>query len=126
MPWFEGDSALWHLQLRAALVSGQVKAAHADNLTGVVGIHWRTEEIRQNFEAFTLTARDPEHAPAAEELYRQHCAARYGPESVSELAPLLLRFESEKELGYLSSLNQKLWFQYYESERFLASVEPGQ
>ena len=103
IPWFEGDSALWHLQLRAALVSEQVKAAHADKLTGVIGIHWRTEEIRQNFEAFALTARDPEHAPAAEELYRQHCAARYGPESVGELAPLLLRFENEKQLGFLSS-----------------------
>jgi len=103
IPWFEGDSALWHLQLRAALVSEQVKAAHADKLNGVIGIHWRTEEIRQNFEAFALTARDPEHAPAAEELYRQHCAARYGPESVGELAPLLLRFENEKQLGFLSS-----------------------
>jgi hypothetical protein len=103
IPWFEGDGWLWHLQLRAASISDQVKAAHADKLAGVVGIHWRTEEIRQNLEAFALTARDPAHAPSAEELYRQHCVARYGPESAAELAPLLLRFETEKELGSVSS-----------------------
>jgi hypothetical protein len=103
IPWFEGDGWLWHLQLRAASVRDQVKAAHADKLAGVVGIHWRTEEIRQNLEAFALTARDPAHAPSAEELYRQHCAARYGPASADELAPLLLRFETGKQLGSVSS-----------------------
>ena len=35
------------------------------------------------------------------------------------------RVRSRGELGELSSLNQKLWLQYRESERFLASVEPG-
>ena len=103
IPWLEYDGWLWHLQLRAASASKQVKAAHAANLTGVIGIHWRTEEIRPNLEAFALTARDPERAPAAEELYRQHCAARYGPASVDELAPLLLRLENEKQLGCLDS-----------------------
>ena len=118
IPWFESDSTLWHLQLRAALVSEQVKAAYADKLTGVIGIHWRTEEIRPNFEAFALSARDPEHAPAAEELYRQHCAARYGPESVGELAPLLLRFENEKQLGFLTSP------EYYPYEPTWGRVSP--
>jgi len=103
IPWFEGDGWLWHLQLRAASMRDQVKAAYADKLSGVVGIHWRTEEIRQNLEAFALTARDPEHAPSAAELYRRHCAARYGAAASHELAPLLLQFEKEKQLGYLSS-----------------------
>jgi len=103
VPWLEYDGWLWHLQLQAAAVSKQVKAAHAANLTGVIGIHWRTEEIRPNLEALALTARDPEHAPPVEELYRQHCVARYGPASVDKLAPLLLRFENEKQLGCLDS-----------------------
>ena len=103
IPWFEGDGWLWHLQLRAASVSEQVKAAYADKLSGVVGIHWRTEEIRPNLEAFALTAIDPEHAPPGEELYRCHCAERYGPAAAEELAPLFLRFEKESQLGYLSS-----------------------
>lgn len=103
IPWFEGDGSLWHLQFRAASVSAQVKAAHTDKLAGVIGIHWRTEEIRQNLEAFAKTARDPKHAPTAEELYRDHCVERYGQESADELAPLLLQFEREGKLGNLSS-----------------------
>ena len=103
IPWFEGDGWLWHLQFRAASVSDQVKAAYADKLSGVVGIHWRTEEIRPNLEAFAVTAGDPEQAPPAEELYRRHCAARYGTASVETLAPLLLQFEKENQLGYLNS-----------------------
>jgi hypothetical protein len=54
-------------------------------------------------EAFALTAADPEHAPSATELYRRHCAERYGPGSAEELSALLLRLESEKQLGYLRS-----------------------
>lgn len=103
VPWLEYDGWLWHLQLQAAAVSKQVGAAHAAKLSGVVGIHWRTEEIRPNLEALAITANDPGHAPAAEELYRRHCATRYGPASVDELATLLLRFENEKKLGCLDS-----------------------
>lgn len=103
IPWFEGDGSLWHLQPRAASVSAQVKAAYADKLSGVIGIHWRTEEIRANLEAFALTARDPVGAPPGEELYRRHCTERYGPAAAEALAPLLLRFEKENQLGCLSS-----------------------
>jgi hypothetical protein len=103
IPWFESDGSLWHLQLRAGSVSAQVKAAYVDHLAGVVGIHWRTEEIRPNLEAFATTARDPEHAPSGLELYQSHCARRYGPLSAQELAPWLLRFENEHELGQLPS-----------------------
>ncbi|MBE7500867.1 MAG: hypothetical protein HS113_11275 [Verrucomicrobiales bacterium] len=103
IPWFEGDAWLWHLQPRAASIRDQVKAAHADRLSGVIGIHWRTEEIRMNLEAFALTARDPEQAPSGEALYRRHCTERYGAEAADTLAPLLLRFEQENQLGTLSS-----------------------
>jgi hypothetical protein len=103
IPWFEGDGSLWHLQLRAASVSAQVKAAYADKLSGVIGIHWRTEEIRANLEAFAVTARDPAGAPPGEDLYRRHCTERYGPATAEPLAPLLLRFENENQLGGLSS-----------------------
>lgn len=103
MPWLEGDAWLWHLQFRAESVMEQVKAADAAKLAGVVAIHWRTEEVRPNLEAFALTANDPAHAPTAEEFYRRHCAERYGPAAADELARLLWRFEQEKQLGYLSS-----------------------
>jgi hypothetical protein len=103
MPWLEGDGWLWHFQPRAAAVSDQVKAAHHDKLSGVVAIHWRTEEVLPNLEAFALTARDPAVTLSGLELYRRHCAARYGDAAANPLASLLLRFEQEKQLGYLSS-----------------------
>jgi hypothetical protein len=103
IPWFEGDAWLWHLQPRAAAIREQVKAAHADRLSGVIGIHWRTEEIRMNLEAFALTAGDPEQALSGEALYRRHCTDRYGADAADTLAPLLLRFEQENQLGTLSS-----------------------
>lgn len=103
MPWFESDAHLWHLQLRAASMIDQVKAAQAGGLAGVVGIHWRTEEIAPNFEAFALTAVDPEQAPTAEEFYRRHCGERYGAAAAERLGALLLQFEREGQLGRLRS-----------------------
>lgn len=103
LPWFEGDAWLWHLQPRAASIRDQVRAAHADRLSAVIGIHWRTEEIQMNLEAFALTARDPEQALSGEALYRRHCTERYGAGAADTLAPLLLRFEQENQVGTLSS-----------------------
>lgn len=103
IPWFESDGSLWHLQLRASSMSEQVRAAHADGLAGVIGIHWRTEEIRPNLEAFALAAADPAGAPTGEACYRPHCASRYGPASVGELAPLLWRLETDGKLAGVPS-----------------------
>jgi len=50
-----------------------------------------------------LTARDPRGGPPVDGLYRQHGTERYGPAAAEALAPLLLRFELENELGCLSS-----------------------
>ncbi len=103
IPWLEGDAWLWHLQLRASSVMDQVKAAHADRLAGVIGIHWRTEEVRPTLEAFALTAADPLRAPSATEFYRQYSTVQYGPDAAEELARLLIRFERGNGLGFLAS-----------------------
>jgi hypothetical protein len=103
MPWLEGDGGLWHLQLRAASVMDQVKAAHASGLAGVVAIHWRTEEIAANLDGFAAAAAAPSQAPSAEACYRRHCLKRYGPAAAEELAPVLLRFERGQALGDLGS-----------------------
>jgi len=103
MPWLEGDAWLWHLQLRAQSVLEQVRAARAARHSGVVAIHWRTEEIRPNLEAFALAADSAADAPGPEEFYRRHCARRYGPAAAGELAPLLLSLERDQQLGSLDS-----------------------
>jgi len=41
IPWLEGDCNLWHLQLSADAVLKNVRKARADNLKGVIALHWR-------------------------------------------------------------------------------------
>lgn len=103
MPWLEGDSALWHLQFRAGSMLRQVKSAHAGKLAGVVAIHWRTEEILPNLEAFARAAANPNEAPTAATFYQEHARQRYGPEAAAYAGTLLYQFEQEKQLGNLSS-----------------------
>ena len=102
-PWLEFDGWLWHLQLRAGSMLDQVKAAEAAHLAGVVAIHWRTEEVRANMEAFAAAANNPATAPSTQEYYRQYCSKYYGQASVVGYFTLLLNFENEKRLGYVSS-----------------------
>lgn len=93
IPWLEGDGALWHLQPRVSLMFDQVKAAQQDGLAGVLGIHWRTEEIRGNLDAFARAAAGLRHVASVEDFYREDCLRQHGPESAKELAPLLARMD---------------------------------
>jgi hypothetical protein len=99
----EYDGWLWHLQLQAAAVSKQVEAAHAAKLSGVVGIHWRTEVPAGELPQQVAAARRELAKAPVEELFRTFAR----------------RVRSRGELGELSSLNQKLWLQYRELQRFL-------
>lgn len=103
IPWLEGDGWLWHLQLRASMVGSQVKAAQEAKLAGVIGIHWRVEEVRPSLEAFALAASSPAPLPSVEEFYRGHCEKWYGTEAASELAPRLARIELDRGLAFVSS-----------------------
>jgi hypothetical protein len=103
IPWLEGDGSLWHLQPRVSLMLDQVKAAKKDELAGVLGIHWRTEEIRANLDAFARAASSPGPMPSVEGFYREDCLRQYGPTSVTELATLLARMDREQWLAGLSS-----------------------
>ena len=69
----------------------------------MIAIHWRTEEIRPNLEAFALSARDHSTHRPLSNCTGGTAPERYGPAAAEELAPRLLRFEQENQLGYLSS-----------------------
>jgi hypothetical protein len=103
MPWLEGDGSLWHLQLRAAATHEQVRAGQEAGLRGAVAIHWRTEEIRPNFEAFSRAVAAPMVAASAEELYLDHCRKRYGEAAAAPLASLFTKLEVDGKLGNLRS-----------------------
>jgi hypothetical protein len=109
IPWLEGDSALWRLQPRVGSMINQVKSAARDGLVGVVACHWRTEEIRDNFEAFATTAADPTNAPSVESLYERQCRTRYGDEAAGAIAPLMVAMERE---GWLAGWSSPEYYAY--------------
>ena len=98
IPWLEGDARLWHLQPRVSLLRDHVRQARDQRMNGVVAIHWRTEEIRPNFDAFARFARDPERAPTVEAFYADDCKRQFGPEAAAVLGPLLSRMDRERTL----------------------------
>jgi hypothetical protein len=98
IPWLEGDARLWHLQPRVSLLRQQVRLAQEQRLQGVLAIHWRTEEMRANLEAFGRFAARPETAPSVEEFYRQDCERLYGKAAASDIAAKLVRFDQDQSL----------------------------
>ena len=109
VPWLEGDASLWHLQPRVQLMKEQVQQSKSDQLNGVVAIHWRTEEVRQNFETFAETALNPEGAPSTLENYKIFCTREYGKNAAKKLAPLLTRVDTT---GILSNIPSPVYFAY--------------
>ena len=102
IPWLEGDARLWHLQPRASLLREQVRLASEQQLTGVIAIHWRTEETRANLEMFARAAADPAHAPGVEDFYLRDCETQYGPEAARQVAALLARLDREQAINTAS------------------------
>ncbi len=103
IPWLEGDHQLWHYQPRVKIIREQVKLARKMNLDGVVAIHWRTEETRANFEAFSRFALDPDDSASVGDVYRDFLARECGPHEAEELAALFSRFDEEMWLSGTSS-----------------------
>ena len=103
IPWLEGDRALWHPQPRVNKLRSHVKAAYQDNLDGVIGIHWRTEAIRPNFEAFAYFALNPTDTLSTSSFYYAYYKEKYGSIAARILSPLIAQIDSEEILRDLSS-----------------------
>ena len=102
IPWFEGDGWLWHLQFRATSVSDQVKAAYADKLPAWSASTGAPRRFARIWKPL-LSPSAIRAGTARCDLYRRHCARVTDTATVETLAPLLLQFEKENQLGYLSS-----------------------
>ena len=98
IPWLEGDRQLWHLQPRVSLLQEHVRQAAKQNLDGLLAIHWRTEEIRSNLDAFAQTAADPAKTTTLEKFYERDCRQQFGPVAGDELAKLLSALDREQAL----------------------------
>lgn len=99
IPWLEGDARLWHLQPRVSLLRQQVRLAQEQKLSGVLAIHWRTEETRANLDAFARFAADPDRAPTVEEFYRRDCEEQFGSGAAKEIADILVSFDVDQSLA---------------------------
>ncbi len=95
IPWLEGDNSLWHLQPRVKDMIHQVKHAAKDKLSGVIAIHWRTKEVQDNFDAFTLLAQNPDSSLTVGQFYHEQFKARYGLSASLKLAPLMTRCDTD-------------------------------
>lgn len=103
IPWLEGDASLWHLQPRVSDIRDHVQKATEDNLDGVLAIHWRTEEIKPNFETYTHFASNPKDDVSVGTIYKNICRNTYGEYASKHLAPLLSEIDESRVLSRLKS-----------------------
>lgn len=96
MPWLEGDHQLWHFQPRVNWMREHVKLAEAQQLDGVVAIHWRTEEPRFNFKTFAHFASNKRSDHTVEQLYTTYLTEELGKEAAKALTPLLTKMDVEQ------------------------------
>lgn len=109
IPWLEGDASLWHLQPRVADMKAHVQKAAADGLNGVVAIHWRTREIRPNFETYARFAASPDSDLITETIYNEFCRREYGEYAARHLAPLFISADTS---GMQNNIASPVYFAY--------------
>ena len=120
IPWLEGDASLWHLQPRVEDMQKQVRKAFNDDLNGVVAIHWRTEEIQPNRNAFVHFASHPESKKTTLGIYQDYCREQFGSNAADRLAPELTRLDTT---GILRSIGSPEFFAYQPSWGRLNAVQ---
>ncbi|MBI1386832.1 MAG: hypothetical protein GC154_00100 [bacterium] len=112
IPWLEGDRLLWHPQPRVSLLAEQVSLAASQGIDGVIGIHWRTQDIRDNFAAMARFMKNPvtldepdgfsdkEKERVTRQWYEESCREYYGEEAAKIIAPWLTRIDVDQTLGH--------------------------
>ncbi len=103
IPWLEGDASLWHLQPRVNTTREQVKKAYADELDGVIAIHWRTEEIKLNWSTFAFFASNPDDTKSTAQIYKAYCEKELGNYATKHLSPELLALDLSSVLNSIES-----------------------
>lgn len=109
IPWLEGDRSLWHLQPRVEKMRDHAKSAYADDLDGVIGIHWRTEEIRGNFESLFHFVQNPEDTLSTGEFYHRYYRQIYGGDAANVLAPVMLQIDKDGVFSGIPSPEYFAW-----------------
>ncbi|MFB3784769.1 MAG: hypothetical protein ACE15F_00225 [bacterium] len=111
IPWLEGDMRLWHPQPRVSVLAEHIALAQQQGIAGVIGIHWRTEDIQANLDALGLFTVSPpeldgvrlmtreEKIDVTSAFYTAWCETKYGPEAAVKIAPVLTRLDVDQVLA---------------------------
>jgi hypothetical protein len=124
---------LWHPQLRVSLLAEQIALAKNQGIQGVIGIHWRTEDIRPNLEALGLMTMTPpplsglrlmtpeEKMNITVAFYQAWCEREYGASSAREIIPTLARWDADQLLApRRSGVDSPEYFPYSPNWGFLS------
>ncbi len=103
VPWLEADYRLWYYIPRIALMKDQVVKAWADQLDGVVALHWRTEETRLNMASFNFYGTNPQSQVSPSELIQKELTDFIGKNAAAAVAPLITELENFETLESLDA-----------------------
>lgn len=95
IPWLENDGDQWHTQPFVHIYEGTVRDAQKKGAQGILGIHWRTRDVEENF-GYLMDYSWNEGLTAEE--YFINLADRCYPDFISsEMADIHIRLD---QLGY--------------------------
>jgi hypothetical protein len=100
IPWMENDLSMSSPELWVGRIRRDAFDAHRHGCTGLIGIHWRTEEVGPMVAALSQAQwRVPEAAPIAprflpaDEFYLDWARHQFGEEAASEIAGIFVRID---------------------------------
>ncbi|MHB0999189.1 MAG: laminin G domain-containing protein [Armatimonadota bacterium] len=95
IPWLENDGDQWQPQPYVHLYESTVKDAHKGGSQGILGIHWRTREIEENFGYLVSYAWNP--GMTADEFYKDLARNCYSADIADEMADIHIKLDN---MGY--------------------------
>lgn len=95
--WLEDDMGLAGAELWVERTLAQGRASAAYNVSGFMGLLWRTWETMPQMAALTASAWDPNATTLG--VYADFCAAQFGPDTAAECAALFVSIDGATEAG---------------------------
>ncbi len=95
IPWLECDGDQWHPQAAVHVYDKMMRDILQGQSQGVLGIHWRTRDVEENFGFVTAFAWNPD--VTTETFYQDLALQGYGPSAGTAMADIHRELDA---LGY--------------------------
>lgn len=95
IPWLEYDGDQWHRQPYVHVYEPMMRDVLRGGSQGVLGIHWRTRDIAENFAYMVEAAWDPDLS--AKSFYERYASEFYPEEIAGRMAEIHKQLD---EMGY--------------------------